>query len=433
MPIIQNKRSMSLTKINQAALKAGELAVFLDLTDPDRGLTFVGTDGAAGHAIGIRSASSQLADAAQKLATARDITMIGDVVSTNPMSFDGSANTFIETKINPGTITKEMLDTELNTSIGKANDSVQTITPAQGNSGITIGGTATQPTISIKLDPATDNDLKSTPNGLKVDVKYTIVKKAAPDAGDFATYQLQKDGVDVAGSVINIPMDYLVKSADLKVSAGAGDPSGLPAGHQYIDFVINVEQGTGNESHIYLDVNDLVDVYTSGSAAGDPIVVAIDNDNKVTATVTNGKLTKEMFEQDVQDTLDKADSALQVADIVATGAAGTDGTITIRGTEIAIKGLGSAAFKDVGVADGVAGLDANGKLPDTFIPDISGDYISTDEIDETIASLDADKKVKTDQLPIATKTKIGVIMATDEIEVATDGKATIGDFDCGTL
>lgn len=97
--------------------------------------------------------------------------------------------------------------------------------------------------------------------------EYTITKLGTATDGYLASYQLQKDGIGV-GEVINIPKDYLVKSAEIKTSTGTGDPSGLPAGTKYIDFTINTydsETGTGTESHIYLNVNDLVDVYTPGN------------------------------------------------------------------------------------------------------------------------------------------------------------------------
>ena len=98
---------------------------------------------------------------------------------------------------------------------------------------------------------------------IEVDIAdYTVVKLAQAGDGYIASYQLQKDGAGV-GAVINIPKDYLVKSAEIKTSTGTGDPSGFPAGTKYIDFTINTydtEAGSGTESHIYLNVQDLVGI-----------------------------------------------------------------------------------------------------------------------------------------------------------------------------
>lgn len=150
-----------------------------------------------------------------------------------------------------------------------ADAKVASIT-ATANGGIDIGGTKTAPTVGIKLDPTQGNAATLGAAGLMVTIpevdipEYSIVKLGTATEGYIATYQLQKDGAQV-GVNIDIPKDYLVKSAEIKTSAGEGDPSGLPADSKYIDFVINTKVGTGEESHIYLDVQSLVDAYTPGN------------------------------------------------------------------------------------------------------------------------------------------------------------------------
>lgn len=225
---------------------------------------------------------------------------------------------------------------------------------ATANKGIEVAGTATAPTIGIKLDPATGNAASLSAAGLLVTVpaaaEYTIAKLDTAEAGYLATYQLQKDGTGV-GEKINIPKDYLVKAAEVKTSTGTSDPSGFPADTKYIDFTINTydtTSGSGTESHIYLNVADLVDVYTSGSAAGDAIQIAISTDNRITASVTAKGITLAMLSDDVQASLGKADSALQKADITTGGA---NGTIAVGGDDVAVKGLGTAAYQNVGAFD----------------------------------------------------------------------------------
>lgn len=150
-----------------------------------------------------------------------------------------------------------------------ADAKVASVTATE-NGGIDIGGTKSAPTVGIKLDPTEGNAATLSANGLRVTIpevdipEYSIVKLGTATEGYIATYQLQKDGVQ-AGANIDIPKDYLVKSAEIKTSTGEGDPSGLPEGSKYIDFVINTKVGTGEESHIYLDVQELVDAYTAGN------------------------------------------------------------------------------------------------------------------------------------------------------------------------
>lgn len=169
----------------------------------------------------------------------------------------------------------------------EAADSKVASVTATANGGITVGGTATAPTVGIKLDPAEGNAATLGANGLMVTVpevdvpEYAIAKLTTATDGYLATYQLQKDGV-AAGVNIDIPKDYLVKSASIKTSTGTGDPSGFPAGTKYIDFVINTHDtasGTGTESHIYLNVQDLVDAYTPGNG------IEISDANEVSAKV----------------------------------------------------------------------------------------------------------------------------------------------------
>lgn len=115
----------------------------------------------------------------------------------------------------------------------------------------------------------TDEQITAIPEA----AEYTIVKAETAEEGYTASYNLTKDGVNI-GATINIPKDYLVKSASVETVEAADTPvAGYKVGDKYIDFVVNTTDGTGHESHIYLAVNELVDVYT----AGDGIEVSADN------------------------------------------------------------------------------------------------------------------------------------------------------------
>ena len=110
--------------------------------------------------------------------------------------------------------------------------------------------------------------------------EYSIVKDTTAQNGFIATYHLTKDGANV-GTAINIPKDYLVKSAEVKVATGS-DASGFPAGTTYIDFVVNTydtTSGSGTESHIYLNVETLVKTHTAGNG------ISISNTNVISAKV----------------------------------------------------------------------------------------------------------------------------------------------------
>lgn len=91
--------------------------------------------------------------------------------------------------------------------------------------------------------------------------KVTVEKQSTPESGSAATYIVKQNGSQV-GSKINIPKDFLIKSASLKTVSTANNPvNGYNVGDKYIDFVINAIDSSEADNHIYINVKDLVDVY----------------------------------------------------------------------------------------------------------------------------------------------------------------------------
>lgn len=163
----------------------------------------------------------------------------------------------------------------------RADAKTDTFSIASGNKWVDIAGEGKEVTIGHNLSGVVAGTYGGATKSVKVAVdeaghvtnaeevaiaEYSVVKLETATDGYLASYQLQKDGAP-AGATINIPKDYLVKSASIK-TATADDPSGFAEGTKYIDFVINTydtDSGSGKESHIYLNVQDLVDVYTAGN------------------------------------------------------------------------------------------------------------------------------------------------------------------------
>lgn len=239
---------------------------------------------AAGHVTGATEASITPATIGADVAGAADA-----VLGT---ASDSSANATV--------YGARALATEANTAAGAAQTAADNAmaeakakvksVSATANKGVVIGGTATEPSVGIKLSTATGNAASLSADGLMVTIpevtvpEYTISKLSTATSGYLASYQLQKDNVGI-GDIINIPKDYLVKSAEVKTSTGDGDASGLPAGTKYIDFTINTydsASGSGTTSHIYLNVEDLADVYTPGNG------IDISDANVISAKVVAG-------------------------------------------------------------------------------------------------------------------------------------------------
>lgn len=174
---------------------------------------------------------------------------------------------------------------------------------------VTIGGTDTEPTVKVAISAAAGNALALDTDGLKVTIpaaaEYSIVKDANAVDGYAATYRLTKGGENV-GAAINIPKDMVVKTGSVETN-----PEGKAAGTYLVLVLANA-----TEDKIYIPVDSLIEYVTSGSSAEDMVVVSVDQiTHKVTATITNGTITKEKLHADVQTALNKANSAIQTADL----------------------------------------------------------------------------------------------------------------------
>ncbi|MBO8432746.1 MAG: hypothetical protein IAB08_05585 [Bacteroidetes bacterium] len=169
-------------------------------------------------------------------------------------------------------------------------------------------------------------------------------------SGYAKTYTL-KQGESTVGT-INIPKDMVVQSGVVETN-----PSGQDEGTY---LVLTLANATNDK--VYINVGKLVDIYQAKASAAQ-VQLAIDAETReisasivagsvtsaelaasavVTAKIADGNVTKVKLASDVQASLGKADTALQKADI-ATGT--SNGSISVDGTDVQVKGLGSAAYK----------------------------------------------------------------------------------------
>lgn len=248
---------------------------------------------------------------------------------------------------------------------------------ATNNGAITIGGTATAPTVGLKLSAKTGNQLTietgSGEEGLYFSapaaVVYSIAKDATASTGMFATYHLTADGVNT-GTAIDIPKDFLVKSATLETVATADVPySGAKVGDKYIDFVINAKDASETAEHIYLPVNDLVDVYTGSNA--------ID--------VSNSNVISLILDTSNANGLEVTASGLKLNTVVAStsGAGGSNGAMTAAQAE-----------KLAGITEGANKVEAsttNGNIKidnvETQVYNLSADTATDAEVAEVITEV----------------------------------------------
>lgn len=182
---------------------------------------------------------------------------------------------------------------------GKANTShthsISNVTNLQS----TLNGKANTTDLAAVATSGDYDDLINKPDIDDFGGTVDVVEQATAETGFAKTYVIKQNNVQV-GSKINIPKDYLVKSASMKTCSAANNPvQGYAVGDKYLDFVINTKDDTGTDEHIYINVKDLVDTYTAGSG------LTLSSNQ---FSISNGAISKSMLASGVQTSLGYADS-----------------------------------------------------------------------------------------------------------------------------
>ena len=203
-------------------------------------------------------------------------------------------------------------------------------------------------------------DAKTDIRGTVTDDYNTLEKIEGKIKGNAISVEIDADGTDTAIKTytfyagdktevnklvtIDIPKDLVVTSGTVGTATEIDKPyAGAQIGDAYIDLVI-----ANQSEHIYIPAKNLVDIYTAAEDATE-VQLTVGSDNVIsaalvdggieTAKIANGAVTSEKLSSTVQDSLSKADSAVQT---IESGV--NNGTIKVDGNEVAVTGLGSAAY-----------------------------------------------------------------------------------------
>ena len=173
--------------------------------------------------------------------------------------------------------------------------------------------------------------------------KVTMVSGKGTEDNALKSYTFYQGGKTEANKIgtINIPKDLVVNSGEVVT-----DPQGQSAG-TYIKLTI-----ANQTNPIYINVKDLVDVYTAKENAAQ-VQIAISDTNVVSATIVANSVTNTELSDAVNASLALANSAIQS---VTEGT--TNGTISVDGADVAVHGLGSAAYTNSDAYD-AAGTASN--------------------------------------------------------------------------
>ena len=172
---------------------------------------------------------------------------------------------------------------------------------------------------------------------------YTVTMDSSTsglDAGILKRYTIKQgaSGSQTTIGAIDIPKDLVVTSGAVVTGTWSNDTftEGSGTGKAVKLTIAN------QTAPVYINVADLVDVYTAQQSATQ-VQLAISNTNEISAIIVDGAVSTSKLDSSVQTALGKANSALQKADITEGTA---NGTINVKGTDVSVHGLGSAAYMD---------------------------------------------------------------------------------------
>ena len=124
----------------------------------------------------------------------------------------------------------------------------------------------------VKNDGGIDTNSYLTTHQSLDSKTVTVEKQSTAETGYISTYVIKQGGTALTPK-INIPKDYLVKSASMGTCSTANSPvNGYTVGDKYLDFVINTRDNSGSDEHLYILVSDLIDTYT-----GDDSTIVLSN------------------------------------------------------------------------------------------------------------------------------------------------------------
>lgn len=189
---------------------------------------------------------------------------------------------------------EDVLYVNSDTGVGEVNVGGNWIVVIKGYA-TTIGDAADDTT--IPTSKAVKDYVGAEIGKIPAQTDYTVTITESTPEGYAKAYTIAQAATGLS-TVINIPKDMVVESGTVVT-----DPAGQPAG-TYLKLVL----ANADESEIFINVADLIEYVTSGSQAGDQIVVAVSADHKVTATLSDGSVTLAQLAQEVQDEIAKAHS-----------------------------------------------------------------------------------------------------------------------------
>lgn len=151
------------------------------------------------------------------------------------------------------------------------------------------------------------DDDEFTQKYLTIEDGKVTIDTTSTTAGMLKSYNIKQGGASIG--TIDIPKDFLVKSGSI-VSGTWTDGTFTPSTSgtdKALALVLNTKDGSGNDETIYINVKDLVDIYTGGTA------ISVSADNKISLAyntsdkyleVSDGKLASKGIDAAIKTAAD---------------------------------------------------------------------------------------------------------------------------------
>ena len=158
--------------------------------------------------------------------------------------------------------------------------------------------------------------------------EYSVVSGSDDDYAAVYTLQktLENGNIENVGT-INIPKDIVVKSGEVVTDPTDKDPG------TYLKLVLSNDTAT----EIFINVGDLIEYVTSGSKPTDDIILSIDSDNKVTATL-NSNIVDKINKAHSHSNSNVLDSITSDVITIVSGIKGIDDVVTENSENIITSG-----------------------------------------------------------------------------------------------
>ena len=172
-----------------------------------------------------------------------------------------------------------------------------TANAAMPKAGGAFTGAVTVQAPTEDMNPATKKYVDDAIDAIPEQTNYSVSVVESTPTGYAKAYTIKQLGKDVA--TINIPKDMVVESGSVetKTTSGAWGKAGT-----YLHLVL----ANATNDDIYINVGDLIEYVTGGTAADGMITVAVSADHVATATINDGKITLAKLDAATQAKINQA-------------------------------------------------------------------------------------------------------------------------------